>query len=129
MGAMARQGPHHVAQKSTSTGLPDLRTSWSKFASVPSTFPLPAISFSPRCNVALFGGRSHVSETTSGRGRDPDDLNRYDSINACLNLGATHYGNTAVRCVGRREGRKKEGPRGALPGIGTGWTRKSASRR
>src|ERR1700733_2201672 len=87
MGAMARQGPHHVAQKSTSTGLSDLRTSWSKFASVTSTIPLPAISFSPLCNVALFGGCSHVSETTSSRGRDPDDLNRNDSINSCPNRG------------------------------------------
>src|ERR1700685_2545780 len=109
MGAMARQGPHQVAQKSTRTGLSDFRTSWSKFAAVTSTIPLPAISFSPRCNVALFGGCSHVSETTSSRGRDPDDLNGYDSINAFPNLGATHYGNTAIRCVGRREGRKKEG--------------------
>src|SRR5271170_5753017 len=71
MGAMARQGPHQVAQKSTSTGLSDFKTSWSKFASVTSTIPLPAISISPRCNVALVGGRSHVSETTNGRGRDP----------------------------------------------------------
>src|SRR5271167_102232 len=81
MGAMARQGPHHVAQKSTSTGLSDFKTSWSKFASVTSTIPLPAcdgvdlvvlvsvpaISISPRCNVALFGGRS----IESGRSRDP----------------------------------------------------------
>src|SRR5580700_4846069 len=43
MGAMARQGPHHVAQKSTSTGLSDFSTSWSKFASVTSTIPLPAM--------------------------------------------------------------------------------------
>src|ERR1700691_1327273 len=52
MGAMARQGPHHVAQKSTSTGLSDFKTSWSKFASVTSTIPLPAMFVSPRCNVA-----------------------------------------------------------------------------
>src|SRR5271168_785568 len=53
MGAIARQGPHHVAQKSSSTGLSDFKTSWSKFASVTSTIPLPAIFVSPRCNVAL----------------------------------------------------------------------------
>src|SRR5580704_5015428 len=53
MGAIARQGPHHVAQKSTSTGLSDFNTSASKFASVTSTIPLPAIVISPRCNVAL----------------------------------------------------------------------------
>jgi len=33
-GAIARQGPHHSAQKSTSTGLPDFRTSLSNDASV-----------------------------------------------------------------------------------------------
>src|SRR5271165_1995384 len=53
MGARARHGPHHVAQKSTSTGVSDFKTSWSKFASVTSTIPLPAIFVSPRCNVAL----------------------------------------------------------------------------
>src|ERR1700727_1329604 len=53
MGAMGRHGPHHVAQKSTSTGLSDFKTSWSKFASVTSAIPLPAMFFSPRCNVAL----------------------------------------------------------------------------
>src|SRR5580658_2360358 len=52
MGAMARQGPHHVAQKSTSTGLSDFKTSWSKFASVTSTIPLPAMFVSPRRDVA-----------------------------------------------------------------------------
>src|SRR5262245_3043956 len=33
-GAIARQGPHHSAQKSTRTGLPDFKTSESKDASV-----------------------------------------------------------------------------------------------
>src|SRR5579872_1016433 len=53
MGAIARQGPHQVAQKSTSTGLSDFNTSWSKFASVTSTIPLPAIFFLLVVNVAL----------------------------------------------------------------------------
>src|ERR1035438_1557794 len=53
MGAMARQGPHQVAQKSTRTGLSDFKTSWSKFASVTSTIPLPAIFFLLVVNVAL----------------------------------------------------------------------------
>src|SRR5580700_732209 len=53
MGAMARQGPHQVAQKSIRTGLSDFNTSASKFASVTSTIPLLAIvppdtSFRPR---------------------------------------------------------------------------------
>src|ERR1700730_18370420 len=43
IGAIARQGPHHAAQKSTSTGLSDFSTSESKFASVTSTVPLLAI--------------------------------------------------------------------------------------
>src|SRR5215475_13317038 len=59
MGAMARQGPHHVAQKSTRTGLSDFKTSWSKFASVTSTIPLPAMFPSPRSNVA------HSADATS----------------------------------------------------------------
>jgi hypothetical protein len=40
---MARHGPHHVAQKSTNTGVSDFKTSLSKFASVTSMMPLPAI--------------------------------------------------------------------------------------
>src|SRR5271154_1053032 len=52
MGAMARQGPHQVAQKSTRTGLSDFKTSWSKFASVTSTIPLPAIFFLLFVNVS-----------------------------------------------------------------------------
>src|ERR1035438_5249639 len=53
MGARARQGPHQVAQKSTSTGVSDFKTSWSKFASVTSTIPLPAMFVSPGCHFAL----------------------------------------------------------------------------
>src|SRR6266481_5139321 len=40
---MARQGPHHAAQKSINTGLSDFNTSESKLASVTSTMPLLAI--------------------------------------------------------------------------------------
>src|SRR5271165_2593096 len=43
MGAMARQGPHQAAQKSSSTGLSDFNTSESKLASVTSTVVLLAI--------------------------------------------------------------------------------------
>src|SRR4029077_8190953 len=43
IGAMARQGPHHAAQKSINTGLSDFNTSESKLASVTSTMPLLAI--------------------------------------------------------------------------------------
>src|SRR5215469_8136095 len=43
MGARARQGPHQVAQKSIKTGLSDLSTSESKFASFTSTIALFAI--------------------------------------------------------------------------------------
>src|SRR5881409_2915819 len=44
IGATWRHGPHHSAQKSTSTGLSDLRTSTSKLSSVtaamlPTRFP------------------------------------------------------------------------------------------
>src|SRR5580700_6603566 len=60
MGAMARHGPHQVAQKSTSTGLSDFKTSWSKFASVTSTIPLPAIYLS---SVVT----SHCSADAPGR--------------------------------------------------------------
>src|ERR1700733_5110111 len=53
MGAIARQGPHQVAQKSTRTGLSDFKTSWSKFASVTSTIPFPAIFSLLVVSVAL----------------------------------------------------------------------------
>src|ERR1700693_51367 len=43
MGAIARHGPHHAAQKSTSTGLSDFNTSESKLASVTSTVALLTI--------------------------------------------------------------------------------------
>src|ERR1039457_1116707 len=43
IGAIARQGPHQAAQKSTSTGLSDFNTSESKFASVTSTRVVLAI--------------------------------------------------------------------------------------
>src|SRR5438876_4035045 len=43
IGAMARHGPHQAAQKSTNTGCSDFSTSWSKFESVTSTIPFPAI--------------------------------------------------------------------------------------
>src|SRR5580698_4797816 len=98
MGAMARQGPHHVAQKSTRTGLSDFKTSWSKFASVTSTIPLPAcdgvdlvvlvsvpaISISPRCNVALFGGRSMFRKQRAVVAGTRDDL-LIRTMNACPN--------------------------------------------
>src|SRR5271167_4243261 len=43
IGAIARQGPHQAAQKSSSTGLSDFNTSESKLASVTSTVALLAI--------------------------------------------------------------------------------------
>src|SRR5512146_988968 len=44
-GAIMRQGPHHSAQKSTTTGADDLRTSDSKFASdtLPTAMGLPLV--------------------------------------------------------------------------------------
>src|SRR5688572_9857938 len=46
VGASIRQGPHQAAQKSTSTGLSDFRTSFSQFISVTSaTNSLIALSF------------------------------------------------------------------------------------
>src|SRR6266566_2632203 len=52
MGAMARQGPHHVAQKSTNTGVSHFRTSWSKFESVTSKIALLAINSSSCVSAA-----------------------------------------------------------------------------
>src|SRR6202795_1034669 len=43
IGAIARQGPHHAAQKSINTGLSDFNTLESKLASVTSAMPLVAI--------------------------------------------------------------------------------------
>src|SRR5450755_4150325 len=47
MGAIARQGPHQAAQKSTSTGLSDFNTSESKFASVTSTVVVVLLAIHP----------------------------------------------------------------------------------
>src|ERR1022692_4430698 len=47
VGAICRQGPHHSAQKSTSTGTSLRRTSWSKPESVKVNVLSPAI-FSPK---------------------------------------------------------------------------------
>ena len=58
MGAIARQGPHQAAQKSTSTGLSDFNTSESKLASVTSTMALLAIhppEFSVSCQLPRSG--------------------------------------------------------------------------
>src|ERR1700690_98934 len=94
---MARQGPHHVAQKSTSTGLSDFNTSWSKFASVTSTIPLPAI-FSPRCKRRSVGGRSI-------------ECRAVPAIYKCFPVGSrTIYRNTAIGCRGTRESRKRLHP-------------------
>src|SRR6202790_4941659 len=96
MGAIARQGPHHVAQKSTSTGLSDFKTSWSKFASVTSTIPLPAIFFLLVVNVAL------SADAPSSGVAGPGDL--YECFPA---WGVTLYPNTPIGCQGSSEGRKR----------------------
>src|SRR5205807_10004887 len=76
MGAMARQGPHQVAQKSTSTGFSDFKTSASKFASVTSTIPLPAIFFllvvTSRCRRTLLrtGVAGRSVRVLPGRGAE-----------------------------------------------------------
>ncbi|SPE44175.1 hypothetical protein SBA7_300018 [Candidatus Sulfotelmatobacter sp. SbA7] len=56
IGARARQGPHHVAQKSTRTGVSDLSTSWSKFESVTSMMPFAAIYTLPWRALGSFIG-------------------------------------------------------------------------
>src|SRR3569833_1380177 len=54
-GATAWHGPHHSAQKSTSTGSPDWRTSWSKVVSVTSVAIQLFLSRVPEEeNVALY---------------------------------------------------------------------------
>src|SRR5690242_18948894 len=45
VGVIWRHGPHHSAQKSTSTGTSDRSTSWSKLASVNSNVFKPAILY------------------------------------------------------------------------------------
>src|SRR5258708_16054665 len=97
MGVRAGQGPHQVAQKSTRTGLSDFRTSWSKFASVTSTIPFPAIFFLLVVNVAL------SADAPSSGVAGPGDL--YE----CFPRRGerTPYRNTPIGCLRRREGRKK----------------------
>src|ERR1700724_534445 len=96
MGAIARQGPHQVAQKSTRTGLSDFSTSWSKFASVTSRIPLPAMfSFSYVVNVALWADAP--SEGVA-------------ALAICMSASPfgrpTLYRNTAIGCPGRAKSRK-----------------------
>src|SRR6266436_4118522 len=66
---MARQVPHHAAQKSINTGLSDFNTSESKLASVTSTMPLPAIhppevlaryQFTARVDLVVSSGRDSI---------------------------------------------------------------------
>src|SRR3954467_12315375 len=52
-GATILQGPHHSAQKSTSTGLSLPSTSLAKLVSVTFTV-LPAIGRSPLCRLAVY---------------------------------------------------------------------------
>src|SRR5580698_6600974 len=65
IGARARQGPHHVAQKSTKTGVSDLSTSWSKFESVTSMMPFAAITSS----LGAPGNRPRVKPCQDRRSR------------------------------------------------------------
>src|SRR5438309_5158301 len=99
IGAIARQGPHQVAQKSTRTGLSDFSTSWSKFASVTSTIPLPAMfSFSYVVNVALSADASSEGAAAFG------------DLDECFPFGRpTFYRNTGIGCEGRGKSRKEVG--------------------
>src|SRR4029077_17758579 len=99
MGAIARQGPHQVAQKSTRTGFSDCSTSWSKFASVTSTIPLPAMfSFSYVVNVALSADAPSEGAAAFG------------DLYECIPFGRlTLYRNTAIGCQGRGKSRKMVG--------------------
>src|SRR6266567_6392799 len=76
IGAMARQGPHQAAQKSTSTGVSDFRTSWSKFESVTSTIPFPAI-VPP--NTKIYRLRGYYRSTTIGCDFGPEVAERQPS--------------------------------------------------
>src|ERR1700682_4756505 len=85
---MARHGPHQVAQKSTSTGLSDFKTSWSKFASVTSTIPLPAIFFLLAV-TSFVAGRS-IELAFPGPSCLPKcSLKRDELIIAALTIGCT----------------------------------------
>src|SRR5216683_1213323 len=80
MGAIARQGPHQAAQKSSRTGVSDFRTSWSKFASLTSIIPLPAI-LPPTPKADEFRYRYRNTKylmlwSRRGRKRQPSALSR-----------------------------------------------------
>src|SRR5580658_8708462 len=102
MGAMARQGPHQVAQKSTRTGLSDFKTSWSKFASVTSTIPLPAIFF------LLVVKRRAIGGAAMGAALPGDRMSA--SRKETEPFTRTPYRNTAIGCLGRWESRKNVSP-------------------
>src|SRR4029077_14931218 len=101
MGARARQGPHHVAQKSTSTGVSDFKTSWSKFASVTSTIPLPAILFLSSLQRRAVGRRSHRA-CVAGSG---------DLRIKAYPIKGTNYYRTGLMPGGRRRSQKGGGER------------------
>src|SRR5208337_678471 len=65
IGAMARHGPHQVAQKSTRTGVSDFRTSWSKLESFTSIMPLPAMGLLEfaAASAAACSGSAHLQPT------------------------------------------------------------------
>src|SRR5215813_7204927 len=69
VGERARQGAHHAAQKSTSTGVFDFATSDSKFVSVISIVLAPM--YPPEkfyTNTSMFGGWSSYSLSNRQRG-------------------------------------------------------------
>src|SRR5438477_3527121 len=68
-GETAWHGPHHSAQKSTSTGLSLPSTSWSKFASVTS---MVIRLFLSRCEVAALPGRKRPEPRRSSLARIAD---------------------------------------------------------
>src|SRR5262249_38370779 len=71
MGAIARHGPHHTAQKSTRTGIGDSRTSLAKDCSLTATaFPMkkpPMVTELGAAFLAMRGGSERMRRDCRGR--------------------------------------------------------------
>src|SRR5918912_4095554 len=64
IGSTWRHGPHHSAQKSTSTGLSDLSTWASKSASVTAFISATTVSVRVVCAASVAGGGSRRDDLT-----------------------------------------------------------------
>src|SRR5271157_4490113 len=112
VGAICRQGPHHAAQKSTSTGSSLRRTSWSKPASVKVNVSLPAIS-SPNPLESAARGKDSMPQQPPVQ---PGIRDRRTLPGEVLLHSAAHHGLPGVR-DGKRLDRAPDSVRQGQSGV------------